>query len=125
MSYFRCNSADIPPLKVQQLVEQLQEVDDWHTLGVALGVPVPQLKEIERSNPKEGVRRWKVEMFQYWLNLNPTASWKDVTRALEVLGHLSLAARLKSDYVLQRGQQLESPGKFEDLLLILWVVYIR
>ena len=106
--YFRCNSADIGPT-VQQLVKQLQEVDDWYTLGVALGVPVPRLREIQRSNQAEGVGRWKVDMFEYWLNLNPTASWKDVTRALEQLGHISLAARLKSEYVLLRP---ESPGKF-------------
>ena len=114
MSYFWCDFADIPPPTVQQLVEQLREVDDWFILGVALGVSVSQLKEIERSNQGEGVKRWKVEMFQYWLNLNPTASWKDVTSALEQLGFFSLAARLKSKYLWQRGQQPESPGKFEN-----------
>ena len=88
------------------MLEELNEVDDWFTLGVALGVTVRKLREIQTSNPQGGVQHWMTDMFQSWLDSTPTASWEDVIRALEQLDHVVLAARLRSKYI---GQQL-SPG---------------
>ena len=97
---------DTPPPTVQQLFTELSEVDDWFTFGVALGVPVRKLREIETSKPQGGVQRWKVDMFQSWLDSTPTASWEDVIKTLEHVDHVALATRLRSKYI---GQQL-SPG---------------
>ena len=96
-------------------MEELKEVNDWYTLGVALGVPVSQLKGIRESSPQDGRDRWKIEMFQLWLNSNPAASWADIIRAVEQLGHLTLAACLKSKYMSTLTQQ-SSSGSGGDFL---------
>lgn len=111
-------TSGISPLTIQLLLEELVEVDDWYTLGVALGVPVSQLKGIRESNPHDGRDRWKIEMFQLWLNSKPAASWADIIRAVEQLGHLSLAASLKSKYMSELTQQSSSGsgGNFSCML---------
>ena len=98
--------ADISRPTVQLLLSELSEVaDDWFILGVALGVHVRKLREIKASNNQEGVKHWMIDMFQSWLDSNPTASWEDVLRALEQLGHLTLASRLKPKYSTQEIEQ--------------------
>ena len=85
------------------LLEELREVDHWFILGVYLNVPVNQLNKIESTHTQDGVERCKLEMLQYWLNTTMTASWKDVTRALEQLDMLTLAAKVKSKYLWMPG----------------------
>ena len=94
---------DTPPPTVQLLLVELHEVDDWFTFGVALGVTIRKLREIQTSNPQGGVQCWMTDMFQFWLDSTPTASWEDVIRALEQLDHGALAARLRSKYNLSPG----------------------
>ena len=94
--------ADIPPPTVQQLLAELNEVD-WYVFGVALGVPVPTLREIQASNSQSGVQRCKIDMFQTWHDSTPTASWEDIIRALEQLNNRTLAARLRSRQQLSPG----------------------
>ena len=93
--------ADIPPPTVQLLLAELSEVD-WYVIGAALGVPVPTLREIQASNSQGGVQRWKIDMFQTWLDSTPNASWENVIRALEQCGRVTLAVRLKSKYIRQQ-----------------------
>ena len=81
-------------------------MEDWYSLGVALGVRVRKLREIQASNSRSGIQRCKIDMFQSWLDSTPTASWEDVIRALEQLDHNSLAARLREEYTKQQ----PSPG---------------
>ena len=98
MIYIKFYRADISRPNVQLLLTELSEVaDDWFTLGVALGVRVSRLRGIQ-ANSREGERRWMIELFQSWLDSNPTASWKDVIGALEQLGHNTLATKLRSNY---------------------------
>ena len=85
------------------MLAELNEVVDWYTLGAVLGVRVRKLREIQESNNQGGVQRWKIDMFQSWLDSTPTASWEDVIRALEQLDHLTLAARLRSKYLGEVG----------------------
>ena len=101
------NFTDIPPPTVQLLLAELNEVDDWFTFGVALGVTVRKLREIQTSNSQGGVQHWMVDMFQSWLDSTPTASWEDIIRALEQLDNLTLAARLRSKYIQPH---LQLPG---------------
>ena len=86
--------ADTPVLTA--MLEELQEVSDWHILGAYLDVPKHVLDRIntEQSN----VKSCKIEMLQYWLDNTETASWSDVAGALEQTNHLRLAARLRLKY---------------------------
>ena len=91
--------ADIPLPTVHLLVKELKEVNDWYTFGVALDIPVRQLRIIQSSNPHAGVDRWLVDMFEYWLSSNSDASWKDIIQALEQTDQLVLAAEVKMKYL--------------------------
>ena len=90
---------DTPLLTVSVLLEELQEVDDWYMLGAYLNVPVRELKKIKATHTQDGADRCKLEMLQYWLDTTMTASWKNIARALERLNMLTLAARLKLNYL--------------------------
>ena len=90
---------DTPPPTVQQLLSELNEVDDWYTFGVVLGITVRKLREIQASNSQGRVQRWKIDMFQFWLDSTPTASWEGIIRALEQADHVTLAVKLRSKYL--------------------------
>ena len=91
--------ADIPLPTVQLLFKELKEVKGWYVFGVALAIPVRKLNEIQSSNPHDGVERWLVDMFEYWLSNNPDASWKDIIQVLEQTDQLVLAAQVKLKYL--------------------------
>ena len=84
---------------LQRLLEELKDVDNWFLLGIFLGVPVKQLQKIESLHRGE-TERCKIDMLQYWLDNNVTASWKDVVRALEQTNQLVLAETVKHKYLL-------------------------
>ena len=101
--HFTCSTCcahtvDTQLLTVQALLEELKEVDDWYLFGAYLGVPVYKLNDIQ-SEHRGVVERCKLNMLQYWLNTTMTASWKDIARAVEQIDKLTLAARLKRNYL--------------------------
>ena len=67
--------------------------------GIALGVPLTKLREIEALYTKEGLGRCMLEMAQYWLDTTPAACWEQVARALEQVNQLTLAATIKQKYL--------------------------
>ena len=92
-----CSSALLPTL--QLLLEEVKDLDNWFVFGVHLRVPVKQLNNIE-SNHQGKLERCKIDMLQYWLDNNVSASWKDVARALEQTDQLVLATTVKHKYLL-------------------------
>ena len=86
-------------LTVQQVIKELKKLDDWFVFGVALDVPVSELRKIESSCPRGSVERCKIETIQYWLDNNADASWKELARALELIDQLVLAATVKHKYL--------------------------
>ena len=92
---------DIPAPTIYQLTEELVEINDWYSLGVALMVPLSKLEEIQKSTPQEGIQRWRINLLQYWLNSTPSASWRNIVAALEKIGHHTLSAQLRDKYMSQ------------------------
>ena len=92
-----CAGISFPTLP--QLLEELKDVD-WFLLGIFLGVPLKQLHRIESSYRQGVVERCKIDMLQYWLDNNVSASWKDVVRALEQTDQIVLAVTVKQKYLL-------------------------
>ena len=72
--------------------------DRRELLGVALGVPLSKIQNIESSHPGN-VSRWILEMMQYWLDTTPDACWKQVVIALERVDQLTLASTIKQQYL--------------------------
>ena len=80
------------------MLHHLNEVrNKWFMFGIALGVPLIKLREIEASYTREG--RCMLEMIQYWLDTTPAACWEQVARALEQVNQLTLAATIRQKYL--------------------------
>ena len=73
-------------------MEGLEE-GNWRDLGGLLGVPDAKLDEIESQHPH--LSDWLREVFSYFLQLDPDASWRSVLRALVVIQETKLADRLR------------------------------
>ena len=73
-------------------------MNDWYSLGVALRVHPNKLQEIQKSSPREGIQRWRIDLLQHWLSSTPNASWSMIVVALERIDHHVLAARLRAKY---------------------------
>ena len=76
-------------------MRELQEVNDWITLGLYLGIKMSKLEEIEEDYPK--LARCRTQMLQEWQN-NVTPTWSDVIQALVGIGKRHLAYELAQKY---------------------------
>ena len=83
---FLCSAPELA-----DLVRELQEVNDWVTLGLYLGIKMHKLEEIEEDYPKLARRR--TQMLQEWQN-NVTPTWSAVVQALVGIGKRHLGYEL-------------------------------
>ena len=90
-------------------MKELGKVTKWYEFGIALKIPVEDMDSIEKSNQTAGIGRCKIAMFNWWLNITPTASWNDIIRALKDIGYHALANKLTSKYIQQ--PQLSAVGE--------------
>ena len=67
-------------------MEATINVSDWHLLGLRLNLTMSQLKDIDVTYHKEGLKRIKAEMFDAWLKSSSSASWTDLKKALKTIG---------------------------------------
>ena len=96
--------ADCNELSLQSLLNYFHVMsNDWLKIGRALGVPDSMLHEVEAPYQHGGLywptvdrpKQQMTEMFQYWLDNTPDASWEQVVRALEHIGQSTLALTIK------------------------------
>ena len=85
-----------PPLTIKELMAAVSDVSDWHALGVQLDLEMSQLKDIDVTYHKEGLKRIKAEMFSAWLNSSPSATWADLIEALKAIGEDKVASQMKA-----------------------------
>jgi len=81
------------------LCNELTSVSDWRKLGFNLGVQDYELEQIEQSHSTEGCGRWKQETFSLWLKRTPSASWRDVVKALRKMGENTEAKKIEQNYI--------------------------
>ena len=79
--------------QLKEIVNELGEVTEWYQLGLQLGIHVAKLKEIEKDYPQN--QRRKIEMLVCWCQITPNVSWIELAKALENIGYIVLAERLK------------------------------
>ena len=88
---------DKPTLKLLQKYVRNEVALHWHELGIELleeeSVCILDIIEENYHN----VQRRCIEMFMYWLNKDPEASWKTLINALEQIDQNTLAAKIKKD----------------------------
>ena len=78
---------------LQALVSELALVENWHSLGVNLGLQGHTLREIERTYPDSS--RCKTEMLDLWLQKAKNPTWKAVIDALCQMGEYAVALKTK------------------------------
>ena len=86
VSTFQCPAAELV-----DLVSELQEVNDWVTLGLYLEIKIWRLRAIEEECLTIGKRR--TQMLEEWQN-NVTPTWSAVVKALVEIGMRRLASEL-------------------------------
>ena len=68
----------------------------WYDFGIQLleDECVHKLDVIEKNHPQD-VERCCTEVFNYWLQIDPEASWNKIIAALEAIGKRVLAKEVK------------------------------
>ena len=91
LAVFCINSAGL-----KDLLKELQQVTEWHNLGLHLDVPEHKLNDIQESNSgnTDDCRR---EMLMVWMELE-VATWARVIHALIHIHLPVLAANIASKY---------------------------
>ena len=84
-------------LTLQALVNELASVEDWHLLGVNLGLKGHQLREIERNYPLDNNRR-KTETLDFWQSNAKSATWEAVAQALCLMQEHLVADAIRRKY---------------------------
>ena len=85
-------------MELSDILEETEELGNWHTLGIHLKLPKEELDDIERRFSSEGLKRRKTELFHLWKRRDPDASnsWECLARALEKCGEKVLAAQIRT-----------------------------
>ena len=78
------------------LAQEIEEVVEWHRLGLYLGLSEKDIREIE-LNHQELARR-RTAMLDKWTRKQCNASWEMVIVALEKMSELRLANKLREKY---------------------------
>lgn len=65
----------------------------WRDLGVQLMIPSEQLDIIKENN--QDIKSCCTKMFLYWLQVDTTATWNKLIKALEDINHNALAEDIK------------------------------
>ena len=93
-----CHSPTAPATPtLQALVNELASVEDWHLLGVNLGLQGHHLREIERNYPWNNRR--KTETLEFWLrNATESATWEAVAQALCLMQEHVVAGAIRRKY---------------------------
>ena len=77
--------------ELSDLMSELQDVNDWVTFGLYLGIRMPKLEAIKVDCPTLGERR--IQMLNEWQN-NEIPTWFAVVQALDEIGMRRLASEL-------------------------------
>ena len=77
--------------ELSDLMSELQDVNNWVTFGLYLGIRMPKLEAIKVDCPSLGERR--IQMLNEWQK-NSTPTWSAVVQALVGMGMRRLAYEL-------------------------------
>lgn len=91
--------ADLAPI-----LDQLESVVDWRSLGLELRVPARKLSAIQQKFPVDSLE----QVILLWLQSNSSSgekcSWKALSSALKRIGESSIARRINKKYLLNTGR---------------------
>lgn len=102
-------------LNLINLTNALQEVTDWHSLGIQLGLKPHEIEEIKQNHPTLDERKSAVLVL--WLNNDLEASWQKVVSALQLMELNTLAIQVSTKYI-------QTPASEEPSQLLICLQYI-
>ena len=110
---------------LRDFLEALEDVNDWHTLGIHLRLDVTQLDQIEEQYfAAHGHRRCKTKMIELWLKVKHDASWYMLIKALKKIKEESLAKRLTEKYL--SGTSSTTTGNIMTMVMFQYrIIYFR
>lgn len=79
------------------LVYELSSVEDWHLLGVNLGLKGHQLRGIEKTYHGDSIR-CKTEALDLWQRNAKNCTWEAVARALDRIEEKVVAQWIRKKY---------------------------
>ena len=79
------------------LLEAVDDVTNWHGLGLRLGLTMTQLRKLEIAY-RGDTDRLKAEMFDVWLDKSPNATWGDLITALKPMGKNKVVSDIEAVY---------------------------
>ena len=82
---------------LQDLSNELTSVQNWHLLGVKLGLKLHELGTIEKDYHRDNLR-CKHEMLGRWLQSSKLPTWKAVTGALDSMEEQAIASKIRTKY---------------------------
>ena len=72
------------------LIKATESLSDWRKLGTYLDIEAHVLRNIEKNHPGDA-GRCRDDMVETWLHTNPSATWKDVMKAVGKLPDVAIA----------------------------------
>ena len=79
----------------------------WHDLGIQL-LPEKHIHHlaIVKLNYTSNIERCCTEMFEFWLNVDSDASWDKLINALERIGLISLAEKIRNGKIFSKSDHI-------------------
>ena len=84
-------------LNLRELIVQLKDVVDVHTLGIHLGVPHSRLAVIRKNFPNDNDQQ-KSDMLNTWLENDSGKSWRKLVDALLLMEEKGVARTIAQTY---------------------------
>ena len=83
---------------IRLLTQEIDKVAIWHPLGIQLDMTVDELTTIEREHTGD-MTRMMTAMLDKWLGKQTSPSWMSIIEALEKMSEMSLASKLRNQYM--------------------------
>ena len=84
-------------LILKNVLDALEDVVKWKSLGVRLGISGSKIQEIDINNRGQ-VADCRHDLVQFWLESDVSRSWEKLIDALNAIGKSVLAEEIRSTY---------------------------
>ncbi len=98
---------DVVPT-IAQFAYALSSEPHWFNFGIFLQVPIAELKQLELQYSSMGIQRCLIELYNSLESLNKVPTWIDLSKALRMSNHITLANEIYTKYVLRPAQKPSS-----------------
>ncbi len=96
---------------VAKLDIRLKDLTNWQQFGTHLpGIDPSDITIIENDKVGDMIKQ-KIALYQKWISVCPTASWKDVVIALETIREKTIAESIRDKYDINTTQDSSKPTK--------------